>query len=212
PAASVYVNYSSSAKKESYLVPAFLLAGLIAAVMPFFAAVIGIEALAKYGANAGIGSYQSITAIALDVGPVVGGLALAAVLAALISSGGPILLASATMFVNDWIPASGSYSPTKKLKAYRTTAVIYGMVAAGIALIFGYIIGTASVLEWLLLGYAMVVPPAIAIAYIFYMRSTTEQGAFWGIASGYGLGLLAWAINKLFLGLDLDIAAYFTTI
>lgn len=222
PAASVYVNYSSSAKRESYLLPAFLLAGVIAALMPFLAAVIGMEALAKYGANTGIGSYASITKIAVDVGPVVGGLALAAVLAALISSGGPILLASATMFVNDWIPASRDYSPTRKLKAYRVTAVVYGIVAALIACVFGYFIGTASVLEWLLLGYAMVVPPAIAIAYIFYLRSTTEQGVFWGIASGYGLGLLAWALNQLgaleglkaALGLapDADIAAYFTTI
>src|SRR5690606_9009462 len=152
PAASVYVNYSSSAKKESYLVPAFLLAGLIAAVMPFFAAVIGIEALAKYGANAGIGSYQSITAIALDVGPGVGGLALAAVRAALLSSRGPILPAGATWFPNAGLPAAGGYSPPKKLKAYRPTAVMYGMVAAGIAPIFGHLIGTASVLEWLLLG------------------------------------------------------------
>lgn len=212
PAASVYVNYSSSAKRENILIPAFLLAGAIAALMPFLAAIIGIEALAKYGADSGIGSYNSITQIAIDVGPVIGGLALAAVMAALISSGGPILLASSTMFVNDWIPASKHYSPTKKLKAYRLTAVIYGLVAAVIACIFGYYIGTASVLEWLLLGFAMVVPPAIAIGYIFYVRSTTEQGVFWGIASGYGLGLLSWIINKTILHLDVDVPAYFTTI
>ncbi|MGQ9425332.1 sodium:solute symporter family protein [Gilvimarinus sp. F26214L] len=212
PAASVYVNYSSSARTESALLPAFLLAGLIAAAMPFLAAVIGVEALAKYGANAGIGSYASITKIATDVGPVIGGLALAAVLAALISSGGPILLASATMFVNDWIPGSSDYSPVRKLRAYRLTAVVYGLVAAVIACIFGYFIGTASVLEWLLLGYAMVVPPAIAIAYIFYVRSTTEQGVFWGIASGYALGLISWVINQTILHLEVDIPAYFTTI
>lgn len=212
PAASVYVNYSSSARREGILVPSFLLAGAIAALMPFLAAIIGIEALARYGADAGIAGYASVTQIALDTGPLVGGVALAAVLAALISSGGPILLASSTMFINDWVPASSTYSTTRKLRAYRITAVIYGLIAAGIACIFGYFIGTASVLEWLLLGFAMVVPPAIAIAYIFYVRSTTEQGAFWGIASGYGLGLASWMVNKLFVGLEMDVAAYFTTI
>lgn len=90
--------------------------------------------------------------------------------------------------------------------------MIYGLVAAVIACIFGYFIGTASVLEWLLLGFAMVVPPAIAITYIFYVRSTTEQGVFWGIASGYGLGLASWIINKTVLHLDVDVPAYFTTI
>lgn len=212
PAASVYVNYSSSAKRENILVPAFLLAGVIAALMPFLAAVIGVEALARYGADAGIAGYRSVTQIALDSGPVVGGVALAAVLAALISSGGPILLASSTMFVNDWIPASADYSPSRKLRAYRITAVLYGLVAACIACVFGYFIGTASVLEWLLLGFAMVVPPAIAIAYIFYVRSTTEQGVFWGIASGYGLGLGSWIVNKAFIGSEVDVPAYFTTI
>lgn len=212
PAASVYVNYSSSAKKESILLPAFLLAGTIAAIMPFLSAVIGIEALAKYGANAGIGSYNSITKIAIDTGPLIGGIAIAAVLAALISSGGPILLASSTMFVNDWIPASKEFSVDKKLRAYRITSVIYGLVAALIACYFGYVVGTASVLEWLLLGYAMVVPPAIAIAYIFYVRPTTEQAVYWGIASGYALGLTAWVLNNLVFHLDMDIAAYFTTL
>jgi len=212
PAASVYVNYASSAKRENILVPAFLLAGGIAALMPFLSAIIGIEALAKYGADAGIGGYNSITQIALDAGPLIGGIALAAVLAALISSGGPILLASSTMFVNDWIPAAKNYSADKKLKAYRVTSVIYGLVAAGIACYFGYVVGTASVLDWLLLGFAMVVPPAIAITYIFYVPATTEDGVYWGIASGYGLGLAAWIINNLFFELDVDVASYFTTL
>ncbi len=212
PAASVYVNYSSSAKRENIIVPAFLLAGSIAALMPFLSAIIGIEALAKYGANAGIGSYNSITQIAMDTGPLVGGIAIAAVLAALISSGGPILLASSTMFVNDWIPSSKDYSVTKKLKAYRVTAVIYGIVAALIACYFGYVVGTASVLEWLLLGYAMVVPPAIAIAFIFYVKLTSESAVYWGIASGYALGLMAWVLNNLVFHFESDIAAYFTTL
>lgn len=212
PAASVYVNYSSSARSERALLPAFLLAGFLAALMPALAGLIGIEALAKYGADSGVASYRSITQIAVDVGPVIGGVALAAVLAALISSGGPILLASSTMFVNDWMPRSKHYSPLQKLRAYRITSVIYGIVAALIACVFGYFIGTASVLEWLLLGFAMVVPPAIAITFILYARWTTEQGVFWGIASGYGLGLLSWIVNKTILHLEVDIPAYFTTI
>jgi len=212
PAASVYVNYSSSAKRESILVPSFLLAGLIAASMPFLSAVIGVEALASYGANTGIAGYNSITKVAIDAGSLLGGIALAAVLAALISSGGPILLASSTMFVNDWISASKEYSAEKKLKTYRKTSILYGFVAAMIALYFGYVVGTASVLKWLLLGYAMVVPPAIAIGYIFYVKATSEKAVYWGIASGYMSGLIAWVSNNLAFKLEEDIAAYFTTL
>lgn len=212
PATSVYVNFSSSAKSEKVLVPAFLIAGVLAACMSILAVVIGIEAVAKYGADAGISGYGSITRIAMDTGPWIGGIATAAVLAALISSGGPILLASSTMVVNDWIPASSRFSHRRKLQAYRITTVLYGLVAALVACYFGYIVGTASVLQWLLLGYAMVVPPAIAIANIFYIRAITEQAVFWGVVSGYGLGLAAWILNKLVWKFDLDITAYVTTL
>lgn len=208
PAASVYVNYSSSAKTENLLVPAFLMAGVLAAIMPILASIIGIEAVAKYGTDSGITSYATITRIATDTGPIIGGVAIAAVLAALISSGGPILLSSATLFVNDWIPASKTYEPKRKLKAYRITSVIYGLFAGVLACL----LPISSVLELLLLGFAMVVPPALAIGFIFYWRKTTEQGVFWGIASGYGLGLLAWAVNTFFLHLENDVAAYFTTL
>lgn len=192
PAASVYVNYSTSARRESMLIPAFLLGGVIAAAMPFLSGVIGIEAVARYGVDTSIRSYASITQVATDAGPFIGGIALAAILAALISSGGPILLASATLFVNDWLPGAADMSTETKLRAYRITSIVYGFVAATIAIV-GNI---TSVLELLLLGFAMVVPPAVAIAYILYWRKTTEQGAFWGIAAGYVTGLIAWGVNE----------------
>lgn len=208
PAASVYVNYSSSARTEKLLIPAFLAAGALAALMPVLASIIGIEAVARYGTDSGITSYATITRIATDTGPILGGLAIAAVLAALISSGGPILLSSATLFVNDWIPGSQNFHPKKKLKAYRVTSILYGLFAGVLACI----LPIGSVLELLLLGFAMVVPPALAIGYIFYWKKTTEQGVFWGIASGYGLGLLAWAANTFIFRLENDLAAYFTTL
>jgi len=198
PAASVYANYAASAKTEKSLIPAFLLAGVIAALMPFIAGLIGLEAFAKYGAGAGLSSYRNITQLAIDTGPIIGGIALAAVLAALISSGAPILLGSATMFVNDWIPGSKQFSKEKRLKAYKLTAVIYGLVATFIA----WQANITSVLQLLLLGFAMVVPPAIAITFMFYWRKTSEKAAFYGILLGYGGGLLHWILNTLFDGVE----------
>lgn len=193
PAASVYVNYATSARSENILIPAFLLAGGIAALMPLLSGIIGIEALARYGADTSIRSYAAITQVATDAGPIIGGVALAAILAALISSGGPILLASATLFVNDWLPSSREMSSTQRLRVYRLTSIVYGLGAATVA-VFANI---TSVLELLLLGFAMVVPPAVAIAYILYWKKTSEAGAFWGIAAGYGTGLIGWGINEL---------------
>ncbi len=115
PAASVYANYASSAAKQEYLIPGFFWAGVIAAIMPVVAGGIGILTMVKYGAESGLSGYLNIAQLAIDTGPLLGGIALAAVLAAVISSGAPILLASATMLVSDWIPASKGWSSDTKL-------------------------------------------------------------------------------------------------
>lgn len=202
PAASVYTNFSTAARSERILVPGFLLAGVIAALMPLLAGLIGILTLAKYGAGAGLQSYANITHLATEISPWIGGLALAAVLAAVISSGGPILLSSATMFVRDWLPFTRDYSATKKLRAYRVTTAVYGVIAALLAWLVSAT--PVSILDLLLFGFAMVVPPAIAVAYLIYWKGTTEAGAFWGTAAGYAAGLVWFLMIKWAVGVGFE--------
>ena len=198
PGASIYANYSSSAREERFLIPGFILAGVIAGLMPLAAGFIGVLTLATYGTDSGLTSYFSIAQLAIDTGPLLGGIALAAILAAVISSGAPILLGSATMFVNDWVPGAKDFTDDQKLVAYKIVTIIYGTVAAIVA----YIANISSVLTLLLLGFAMVVPPAIAIGFVFYWRRTTEQAAFWGMAAGFAGGLTMWLFNTLFDGVE----------
>jgi Na+/proline symporter len=205
PAASVYTNYANSARSERQLVSAFFLAGILASCMPLLAGIIGIEAVAKYGADTTLKGFNSITRLATDTGPILGALAVASILAALISSATPVLLGGATMIVNDWLPGSDKMAAKRKLKAYRVTAVAYGSIAALIA----YVANISSIMQLLLLGFAMVVPPAIAITFIIYWRRTSEQGVFWGMAFGYVAGLLTWVSNTWF-GLGPD-PVYLTT-
>ncbi len=189
PAASVYTNYSTAARSARHIAPAFLLGGLIAAAMPVLAGLIGILTAAKYGLDTGLGGYRNLTTLASEISPVVGGIALAAVLAAVISSGGPILLSSATMFVRDWLPFTRSYTSEQRLTAYRITTTVYAFAAAIAAwLVAEYT--TISILDLLLFGFAMVVPPAVSLGYLVYWRRTTEAGAYWGMAVGYASGLI----------------------
>ena len=205
PAASIYVNFATAAKNEKSVIPAFLLAGLIASVMPFLAGSIGILTVAEYGTDAAGSGYALLTRFATQLNPFIGGIALAAVLAAVISSGGPILLSSSTMFVTDWVPTSQNWSSKKKLKAFRVTTIIYGVLAATIAW-RGQI---GSILDLLLFGFALVVPPAVAVGYLIYYKGTTEKGAFWGIVSGYGMGLVWYAAIRWaeFVGFSVDESA-----
>ena len=73
PAASIYANYSTATRSERSLVPAFIVGGLIAALMPILAGAIGILAVARYGLNAGLAGYDNITTIASEISPVMGG-------------------------------------------------------------------------------------------------------------------------------------------
>jgi SSS family solute:Na+ symporter len=196
PAASIYTNYATSARNEKHIIPGFLLAGLIGAIMPLLAGLIGILTLAKYGVNPGTRGYTNLTKLATEIHPIFGGIALAAVLAAVISSGGPILLSSATMFVRDWLPFTRDYSSSQKLRAYRIATVVYGAVSALVAWIILQPRFSVSVLDLLLFGFAMVVPPAIAVAYVLYWPRTTEKSAYWGMLSGYGAGLVWFALIK----------------
>jgi len=199
PAASIYVNFSTAAKSERVLLLAFLIGGVVGAMMPLLAGLIGMETLAKYGADAQIGSYGAITQLATDVNPWIGGIALAAILAAVISSGGPILLSSSTMFVNDWLPFARKLSSTGRLRSFQVTTLIYGLVAATIA----WKGNIGSILDFMLLGFSAVVPPAIAVAFLIYWKRTTEAGAFWGITLGYGIGVAWWITIQLSISQDL---------
>jgi Na+/proline symporter len=161
PAASVYTNLSTAAQSERILVPAFLTAGAIAALMPLLAGYVGIVTLAKYGFSSGLRGYQKLTELAMQINPFIGGVALAAIMAAVISSGGPILLASATMFVNDWLSRLSASFEEPSVRVYRITTLGYGLLAAVVA----YFVSMTkiSLLDLLLFGFAMVVPPAVAV-------------------------------------------------
>ena len=123
-------------------------------------------------------------------------MALAAVLAAVISSGGPILLSSATMFVRDWLPFTRNYDSDRRLRAYRVTTIIYAVLAALAAWVVAHADRHLDPRP-AAVRFAMVVPPAIAVGYLIYWRRTTERGAYWGMAIGYGAGMVWFALIKL---------------
>ncbi|MDG2255429.1 MAG: sodium:solute symporter family protein [Opitutaceae bacterium] len=205
PAASVYTNYSTAAKKEKNLLPSFLLAGIIGGLMPILAGLIGLLTVARYGLEPGTSGYTNLTKLATEISPLVGGIALAAVLAAVISSGGPILLSSSTMFVRDWLTFTREWSPNRRLKAYRFTTAIYGLIAAICALLVSKL-DSVSILDMLLFGFAMVVPPAVAIGYLIYWKRTTEKAALWGMMTGLGAGLAWFVAIKIALGTGIELS------
>tara|TARA_B100000809_G_scaffold70746_1_gene68281 strand:- start:11 stop:541 length:531 start_codon:yes stop_codon:yes gene_type:complete len=103
------------------------------------------------------------------------------------------------MFVRDWLPFTKDWSPDRRLRAYRITTAIYGVVAAICALVVSKI-ESLSILDMLLFGFAMVVPPAVAIGYLIYWKRTTEKAALWGMTTGLGAGLVWFVAIKITVG------------
>ena len=194
PAASIYANFSTAARTESQLPRTFVIAGLGAALMPLLAGCVGVLTLARYGAAKGLSGYASITTFATETSPWLGGIAIAAILAAVVSTGGPILLSSATLFVRDWMPARVSATPEGTLRAYRIATVGYGVLSGFLSLLV--VKSGISLLSLLLFGYATVVPPAIAMFFLIYWRRTTEASVFWGMALGYVASIVSYALVR----------------
>tara|TARA_B100000929_G_scaffold201825_1_gene160388 strand:+ start:110 stop:571 length:462 start_codon:yes stop_codon:yes gene_type:complete len=89
------------------------------------------------------------------------------------------------------------------LVAYRRVTVGYAFLSALVA----WWIATRtnlSLLELLLFGFAMVVPPAIALSYSFFWSKTTERGVFWGMCLGYVGGISWFAAVRWALWIDLQ--------
>jgi Na+/proline symporter len=195
PAASIYANFSTAARNEGQLPRTFVFAGLGAAVMPLLAGIIGVLTLARYGTAKGLSGYAIITTFATETSPWLGGLAIAAILAAVVSTGGPILLSSATLFVRDWLPARVTATAEGTLRAYRIATVAYGVLSGFLSL--GVVKSGISLLSLLLFGYATVVPPAIAMSFLIYWRRTTEASIFWGMGLGYAASVASYAAVRL---------------
>ncbi len=195
PAASIYANLSTAAKSERQLPATFILAGLGAGLMPALAGVVGILTLARYGAAKGPSGYAIVTTFATETAPWLGGLAIAAILAAVVSTGGPILLSSATLFVRDWLPVRVTSTPEGTLRAYRVATVAYGILSGALSLLV--VKSGISLLSLLLFGYATVVPPAIALFFLLYWPRTTELSVLWGMGLGYGASVLSYAAVRL---------------
>ncbi len=194
PAASIYANFSTAARTERQLPVTFVLAGLGAGLMPALAGIVGILTLARYGAAQGLSGYATITTFATETSPWLGGLAIAAILAAVVSTGGPILLSSATLFVRDWLPRRVTADAEGTLRAYRIATVVYGVLSGFLSLLV--VKSGISLLSLLLFGYATVVPPAIALFFLIYWRRTTEASVLWGMGLGYGASVVSYALVR----------------
>ncbi len=141
-------------------------------------------------------SFAAMVAKLLPAG--ITGIVVAGLLAALMSSLASLFNSSAMLFVEDFYK---KMRPNNSKKHY----VIVGRVATATVVILGVVwipvmLGLGKVLYEYLQAVQGLLAPAIASVFILgvFWRRTTAKGAFWGMISGFTLGMFRLILNVVY--------------
>ena len=138
-------------------------------------------------------AFASMVATLLPGG--VTGIVVCGLLAALMSSLASLFNSSAMLFVEDFYK---KMRPNQAPKHY----VLIGRIATGTVVVLGVVwipvmLGLGKVLYEYLQGVQGLLAPAIASVFLLgvFWRRMTAKGAFWGMVTGFGLGMFRLFLN-----------------
>lgn len=213
---SAVSNLAASCRSEKDARKAFLMAGLISAVPSFLTCAVGVFTAAYLGESIlDVPIYSSIGYAIADFNPVLAGIFLAAVSAAILSTFSPLAVAFSSVFVEDIVKRIISISEQTEKWLYPGSLILVSImctiyvVEVGIEHVMPFVFSTA---------FPCTIPNTLVALAGVKNKRTSPQAAFWAIILGvgvslvWGLGLsdpfgipniyLAFFIPLLILGLD----------
>ncbi len=150
------------------------------AVAPFglFTAFLGMAAKIKFPdlANAKL----ALPTLMMNLPPIAGGLVLASIMAAVLSTVSPIILASGTMITKDIYQRKLRPNATdaQVLKMSRITTAIAGVVCTVLALLM---YGSTRVLDIVYFAYSIRGSLFVVLLFGIYWKKTSSKGAIWAM-------------------------------
>lgn len=140
----------------------------------------------------------ALPTLMMSMHPVIGGIVLASIFAAILSTISPIILASGTMFTKDLYQkyAKGDVDDKKLLFVSRLSTGVAGLICMGLAIA---LYGTARILDMVYFAYTIRGALFIVLLYGIYYKKTTEKGAIIAMIIT-GLVGLFWVIWKNLTG------------
>lgn len=140
----------------------------------------------------------AFTTLIMNFSPVVSGLILASILAAILSTISPIILAAATMFTKDLYQRQMKPDASDKQVVFmsRLTTAISGVICclAAIALV-----NSSAVLDLVYAAYTLRGVLFIVLLFGMYWKHTSGKGACWAMIVTF-ICCLAWVTVKLITG------------
>ncbi len=194
---------------------ACILTAFVAAPFGFLTAILGMVAkvmshqgtLLNTAGELVTDGKSALSALMMNLNPIVGGLILAAILAAILSTVSPIILASGTMITKDLY--QGVIRPTatdaEVLRVARWTTALSGVVCCigAIALV-----NASAVLDIVYSAYSLRGATFVIVILGMFWKRATEKGACISMICT-GLVAVGWVVAKLSTG-SYPIAPWFT--
>lgn len=185
---SVVSNIAASCKNESETVKAFWLAGLISIIPSFLACGVGVLTAAYLGSSIlDMPIYSSIGYAIGLINPIVAGLFLAAVAAAILSTFSPISVTFSTIFVEDIVKQFINVSEEKQKILYPGSIIVLSIISAiyvvfaGIEDIMPFVFSTA---------FPCTIPNTIVAMFGVHSKKVDKKSAFWAIGLGVSFSLI----------------------
>ena len=182
-----------AAKDEKTAVKSSFYTALMVAPFGILTALLGMIAKVKFPdlANAKL----ALPALMLSLNPVVGGMVLAAILAAVLSTASPIFLASGTLFTKDIYQYFKKDVPDKTvLKISKLSTLLSGVICILIAIV---LYDSTMLLDVVYFAYSIRGSIFVVLAMGIYHKRTTPGGAVTGMLATAAVGILWVAVKRI---------------
>ena len=194
---------------------ACILTALVAAPFGLFTALLGMIAkvmshngtLLDTAGNLVTDGKLALPTLMMNLPGVVGGLILASILAAILSTVSPIILASGTMITKDLYQRVLKPSATDRevLVVSRVTTALSGVVCGAGAI---FLVNSSAVLDIVYSAYSLRGALFIVVLLGIYWKGATEKGACWSMVFT-GAVAIFWVVFEMVTG-SYPIAGWFT--
>lgn len=168
------------------------------AVAPFgiLTALLGMAAKVNFPnlANAKL----ALPTLMMSMPPLAGGIVLASIMAAVLSTMSPIILASGTMVTKDIYQRvlKPDATDAQVLKMSRITTALAGVICTIIAIVM---YGSARILDIVYFAYSIRGSLFVVLLLGIYWKKTSQKGAIWGMVCTAGIGFF-WVIYNAVVG------------
>ncbi len=185
-----------AAKDEAVAKKAAVITAVVVAPFGFLTALLGMAAKVKFPEL--INAKLALPGLMMELHPVAGGIVLASIMAAILSTISPIILASGTMITKDIYQRilKPDAEDHQVLKVSRLTTGVSGLACMLLAIV---LYGSARILDMVYFAYTLRGSLFVVLLFGMYWKRTSQPGAVGSMILTAAAGLF-WVMYKAYFG------------